>query len=75
MRPFIQSSLTFKTASSFAKPRLTELCPKKGVDILHDPIFNKVLCYTYSERDRMGLRGLIPPAYRTIEQQERNFLK
>jgi hypothetical protein len=59
-----------KHFSKVKTPKLTEMCDKRGVDLLHDPIFNKGLCYTYSERDRMGIRGLIPPVIRTIEEQE-----
>jgi hypothetical protein len=39
-------------------------------------ILNKIgLCYDQSERDRLGLRGLIPCTVRTIEEQEKVFLK
>ena len=55
------------------KTKLTEMCNKKGVDLLHDPIFNKGnilkigLSYEMSERDRLSIRGLIPPVIRSIE--------
>ena len=42
---------------------------KHGIDILHDPLWNKSLAFTNSERDRLGLRGLLPPTVRTIENQ------
>jgi hypothetical protein len=42
---------------------------KSGIDILHDPLWNKSLAFTYSERDRLGLRGLLPPTVRTLEGQ------
>jgi hypothetical protein len=40
-----------------------------GIDILHDPLWNKSMAFDNSERDRLGLRGLLPPEYRTIENQ------
>lgn len=40
-----------------------------GVDILHDPLWNKGLSFTHSERDRLGIRGLLPPAVRSLEDQ------
>jgi hypothetical protein len=40
-----------------------------GIDILHDPLWNKSMAFEYSERDRLGLRGLLPPEHRTIENQ------
>lgn len=40
-----------------------------GIDIIHDPLWNKSLAFDRQERDRLGLRGLIPPTIRTIEEQ------
>ncbi len=50
----------------FPRPLKTN---KYGIDILHDPLWNKSLAFDSSERDRLGLRGLIPPATRTLESQ------
>lgn len=40
-----------------------------GVGILHDPLWNKSLAFDYGERDRLGLRGLLPPTVRTLKDQ------
>lgn len=55
----------------------TPLNPKKqkGVDILHDPLWNKGSAFTEAERDRLGLRGLLPPVVQTIEDQSERFLE
>ncbi|XP_060655823.1 NADP-dependent malic enzyme-like [Drosophila nasuta] len=34
-----------------------------------DPKYNKGMGYTYEERQRLSLCGLLPPAYRTMKQQ------
>lgn len=39
------------------------------LDILHDPLWNKSMAFTIAERDRLGLRGLLPPSVRSIESQ------
>lgn len=40
-----------------------------GLDILHDPLYNKGIAYTERERDRFSLRGLLPSRVMTIEDQ------
>jgi len=37
--------------------------------VLHDPLLNKGTAFTEAERDALGLRGLLPPAVLTQEQQ------
>merc|ERR1719242_2719057 len=42
--------------------------------LISDPIFNKGLAFPMSERDRLGIRGLVPPAIMDIDAQEENIL-
>ncbi|MDP2137313.1 MAG: NAD-dependent malic enzyme [Candidatus Didemnitutus sp.] len=42
---------------------------KRGVELLHDPLFNKGTAFTEEERDALGLRGLLPPRVTTQDQQ------
>lgn len=42
-----------------------------GMELLHDPWFNKGTAFPDSERDRLGLRGLLPPRGLTLEKQVR----
>src|SRR5512134_1223857 len=48
---------------------------KRGVDILHDPILNKGTAFTESERDALGLRGLLPPRVGTQDRQVMRVLE
>ena len=41
----------------------------RGVDVLHDPVSNKGTAHPLVERERLGLRGLLPPRVLTMEQQ------
>ncbi|GMH22352.1 hypothetical protein Nepgr_024195 [Nepenthes gracilis] len=47
---------------------------KRSVDILHDPWFNKGTAFSMTERDRLDLRGLLPPNVMTYEQQIERFM-
>ena len=40
-----------------------------GVDILHEPLWNKGTAFDMNERDRLGLRGLLPPAIKNLSEQ------
>ena len=54
------------TQKGHVKPLKTK---QKGVDILHDPLWNKGMAMDYPERDRLNLRGLVPPRVKTLEEQ------
>ncbi|KAI9080601.1 hypothetical protein K1719_037462 [Acacia pycnantha] len=47
---------------------------KRSLDILHDPWFNKGTAFTMTERDRLDLRGLLPPNVMSTELQIERFM-
>lgn len=58
--------------ASITKGKLKKIkVPFQGDALLHQPLFNKGTAFTHAERDRLKLRGLLPPAPRTIEEQVR----
>ncbi|KAL1367322.1 hypothetical protein HN51_021367 [Arachis hypogaea] len=68
------------TAVARSSRRLSTAIPgpfivhKRGADILHDPWFNKDTGFPLTERDRLGLRGLLPPRVISFEQQYDRFM-
>jgi len=46
-----------------------------GVQLLNDPVLNKGTAFTDEERDRLKLRGLLPPRILTQEQQVEKILE
>lgn len=41
----------------------------RGVDVLRNPWLNRGSAFTEEERDRLGLRGLLPPAVSSLKDQ------
>jgi len=48
-----------------------EIVRKKGKNLVSDPIFNKGLGFPHSERDRLSIRGLVPPTRLELPEQEK----
>ena len=48
---------------------------RRGVDLLHDPTFNKGTAFTQQERDALNLRGLLPPRILTQDEQAEKVLE
>ena len=46
-----------------------------GLDILHDPAFNKGTAFSLEEREHLDIRGLVPPGVATPEMQEARVLE
>ncbi|CAN6287798.1 unnamed protein product [Urochloa humidicola] len=60
-----RSSLFRRLLSSSAAPAAVPkayIVHKRGNDILNDPWYNKDTAFPMTERDRLGLRGLLPAA-------------
>ncbi|XP_052191895.1 NAD-dependent malic enzyme 62 kDa isoform, mitochondrial [Diospyros lotus] len=47
---------------------------KRSIDILHDPWYNKGTAFSMTERDRLDLRGLLPPNVMSSVQQIERFM-
>ncbi|RGP54230.1 NAD-dependent malic enzyme [Bacillus thuringiensis] len=43
----------------------------RGAEVLSTPILNKGVAFTQNEREELGLKGLLPPAVLTLEEQAR----
>lgn len=51
------------------------LVRKSGADLLNHPLFNKGTAFTLEERDRLGIRGLLPPVSRQKRHESNEHLK
>jgi len=48
---------------------------KKGIDIMNDPLLNKGVGFSFAERDRFEIRGLMPPVHNTIQEQAQRIFR
>lgn len=55
---------SYKVGSDYTR---ADIIRKKGSDLVHEPLYYKGMAFTQSERDRLNLRGLVPPNYMDIE--------
>ncbi|HTX22818.1 MAG TPA: NAD-dependent malic enzyme [Candidatus Aquilonibacter sp.] len=62
------------TAKKQKSNRSSHALPAKGVDWLHNPVFNKGTAFTEAERHTLGLRGLLPPHVLTMDQQAQRVM-
>lgn len=53
---------------------MTNKTELRGIDVLRDPTMNKSTAFTMEERERLGLRGLLPPTVNTQQQQLNRIL-
>ncbi|KAF3562706.1 hypothetical protein DY000_02011870 [Brassica cretica] len=70
-RRILYSSARSFTTTEGHRPTIVH---KRSLDILHDPWFNKGTAFTMTERDRLDLRGLLPPSVMDSEQQIQRFM-
>jgi malate dehydrogenase (oxaloacetate-decarboxylating)(NADP+) len=56
----------------FVEPILTKA---KGISIIHDPTTNKGTGFPLTERDRLGIRGLVPPRTLSLQGQVEKILQ
>ncbi|KAK9142893.1 hypothetical protein Syun_012293 [Stephania yunnanensis] len=59
------------TSTEGSRPSIVH---KRSIDILHDPWFNKGTAFSMTERDRLDLRGLLPPNVMSPQQQIDRFM-
>ncbi|GMN62007.1 hypothetical protein TIFTF001_031108 [Ficus carica] len=69
--PLIMSPTRSFTTTEGHRPTIVH---KRSLDILHDPWFNKGTAFTMTERDRLDLRGLLPPNVMSTDQQIDRFM-
>lgn len=53
----------------------TMIVRKKGHDVLMDPIFNQGTAFSHTERERLGIRGLLPPKVSNLTEQKKNIMR
>ncbi|KAI8987701.1 hypothetical protein BDF20DRAFT_910271 [Mycotypha africana] len=51
------------------KDKNVQLTPLRGVNVLHDPLLSKGTAFSLAERERLSIRGLVPPRCQEMDKQ------
>jgi malate dehydrogenase (oxaloacetate-decarboxylating)(NADP+) len=54
---------------------MTQIIPQGGLALLRDPLLNKGTAFTETERDALGVRGLLPPHVLSQDEQAARALQ
>ncbi|KAK9842247.1 hypothetical protein WJX81_002558 [Elliptochloris bilobata] len=68
---FCKPGFAFQPSTETAE---VDIVRNAGVDLLHDPLHNKGTAFPSSERERLQLRGLLPPRVLSMEAQIERFM-
>ncbi|KAJ3689045.1 hypothetical protein LUZ61_018209 [Rhynchospora tenuis] len=74
LRPYNGEEVTQAREFTTCEGSRPSLIHKRSLDILHDPWFNKGTAFSMTERDRLDLRGLLPPNVVSPQQQIDRFM-
>ncbi|CAN0875686.1 NAD-dependent malic enzyme 1, mitochondrial [Linum grandiflorum] len=67
----LSSARTVITTTEGCRPTIVH---KRSLDVLQDPWFNKGTAFSITERDRLNIRGLLPPNVMSPQQQIDRFM-
>jgi malate dehydrogenase (oxaloacetate-decarboxylating)(NADP+) len=70
----VRSKHDTETTTPAEKNSATTASGKRGIDILRDPVLNKATAYTETERQALGLVGLVPDVTESEDLQLRRVL-
>ncbi|KAI8374359.1 uncharacterized protein BYT42DRAFT_576084 [Radiomyces spectabilis] len=56
-------------ASDPRKDKTVHLTSSKGVNVIHDPLLSKGTAFSIAERERLSIRGLVPPRCQEMDKQ------
>ncbi|KAF9113897.1 Malic enzyme [Mortierella sp. AM989] len=76
VRSYSRRALT--TMAAFPDLRLetmVQTTTKHGMDVIHDPLLSKGTAFSIAERERLGIRGLVPPRAQEMDKQLQRIMR
>lgn len=76
VRHYSRRALT--TMAAFPDLRMetmVQTTTKHGMDVIHDPLLSKGTAFSLSERERLGIRGLVPPRTQEMDKQLQRIIR
>ncbi|KAI8150071.1 hypothetical protein BJV82DRAFT_585704 [Fennellomyces sp. T-0311] len=68
----VTGALLSRSYTPYADPlrdKTVHVTPSRGVNVLHDPLLSKGTAFSIDERERLSIRGLVPPRCQEMEKQ------
>ncbi|KAF7727648.1 hypothetical protein EC973_007306 [Apophysomyces ossiformis] len=59
----------YANTSDLRKDKTVHVTQSKGVNVLHDPLLSKGTAFSIDERERLAIRGLVPPRCQEMDKQ------
>lgn len=62
----------YRSFHSHTDPRVEKavyVTNERGSNVIHDPLLSKGTAFTLDERERLAIRGLLPPRHQEMEKQ------
>ncbi|KAF8961696.1 Malic enzyme [Entomortierella lignicola] len=54
---------------------MVQTTTKHGMDVIHDPLLSKGTAFSIDERERLGIRGLVPPRAQEMDKQLQRIMR
>ncbi|KAI7855110.1 hypothetical protein BDC45DRAFT_549610 [Circinella umbellata] len=59
----------FSTNNDPIRDKTVHMTSSRGVNVLHDPLLSKGTAFSIDERERLAIRGLVPPRCQEMDKQ------
>ncbi|KAF9169767.1 Malic enzyme [Mortierella sp. AD011] len=75
VRSYSRRALTTLAFPDLRLETTVQTTTKHGMDVIHDPLLSKGTAFSIAERERLGIRGLVPPRTQEMDKQLQRIMR